>query len=182
MRILTYLPLARTRTGKRGRKNAISATASAACRSEFLSTNVTAVRGSYVSTTLTATMIFKVIQGVTSALSGFAGESLIVGRLEMLTPQQERLITFTRLVIQKAQREKPWTRRVGPDTYRVTPRTANHGKYVLKISWHGEVPNVVSCIDYRTKEPCKGFTYSRQCYHSFWLLRRLVTRKEKQAA
>lgn len=85
---------------------------------------------------------------------------------------------FTLSVIRKAQTEKPWIRRVGPLTYRVTPRTADHGKYELNVRWDDDQPSVELCVDYRTGEECKGFMYDRgNCYHSAALLLHLVTKR-----
>lgn len=80
---------------------------------------------------------------------------------------------FTRAVIDKALTERPWVYRKG-NKYRVVPRSLGHGKYELEIAWNGDVPEVTSCVDWRTGEGCKGFTYSKQCYHSFSLLRKLM--------
>lgn len=80
---------------------------------------------------------------------------------------------FTKSVIKKAMESKCWVYRKG-NKYRVVPRSSNHGKYELSVSWNGDVPEVTSCTDWRTGEGCKGFTYSKQCYHAFSLLRKLV--------
>lgn len=87
--------------------------------------------------------------------------------------------TFTKPVLWKAITLKPWIRKVGANRYRVVPRTADHGKYELTVSWEGTQPNVESCIDYRTQEECLGFKYSGQCYHGGALLIKLVQERER---
>lgn len=83
---------------------------------------------------------------------------------------------FTKKVIDKALSERPWVYRKG-NKYRVVPRSLGHGKYELEVSWVGDVPEVTSCIDWRTGEGCKGFTYSKQCYHQVSLICHLLKRK-----
>lgn len=90
---------------------------------------------------------------------------------------------FSQKVMQKALRERPWIRKVGPNRYRVTPRTDEHGKYELAYSLDEDgLPVIESCIEVRTKETCLGFGYSGNCYHGAWLAKHLTERQEKKAA
>jgi len=91
--------------------------------------------------------------------------------------------TFSQRVIQKALSEKPWVTKKGPNTYRVTPRTASHGKYECKVVWRGIEPEIVSCVDVRTGRICEGFYWTRgSCYHAGSLLIHLLKREGKLAA
>lgn len=90
--------------------------------------------------------------------------------------------TFSQAVMKKALDLKPWTRKVGPNRYRVTPRTADHGKYELEYSWDADgLPEILSCVDVRTKEPCKGFSFTSNCYHGAALAKHLVDKRERQS-
>lgn len=90
---------------------------------------------------------------------------------------------FTEKVIAKAGALKPWIRKVGPNRYRVTPRTDDHGKYELTVNFDGELPTVESCIDIHTKQFCRGFIFTRGgCYHSAHLLLVLCKRQSRRAA
>lgn len=90
---------------------------------------------------------------------------------------------FSLKVMEKALREKPWVRKVGYRKYRVTPRTDEHGKYELTHSYDAEgLPVVDTCIEVRTKEPCLGFYFTGNCYHSAALAKHLVQRELKRAA
>lgn len=81
---------------------------------------------------------------------------------------------FTQRVINKAQELRPWVRKVGPNRYRVTPRTSDHGKYELTTISEGENVIVTNCVEIRTGEQCKGFEFDAQCYHSARLLLHLI--------
>lgn len=90
--------------------------------------------------------------------------------------------TFTKPVLIRAITQRPWIRKRGRNKYRVVPRTANHGKYEIQVSWEGNMPSAESCIDYRTGEECLGFKYNEgNCYHAARLLLHLMP-KEKEAA
>lgn len=90
--------------------------------------------------------------------------------------------TFTYPVISKAIKTRPWVRKRG-HKYRVVPRTADHGKYELTISYDSEGrPTVESCVDFRTGEECKGFKFNQgACYHGATLLIHLGKQKRKAA-
>jgi hypothetical protein len=87
---------------------------------------------------------------------------------------------FSQSVINKALTTRPWVRKVRRNKYRVTPRTAGHGKYELEVSWDEQGnPTVESCVDYRTKEECLGFKFNGgRCYHSARLLIHLIPKSE----
>lgn len=91
---------------------------------------------------------------------------------------------FSSKVMQKALHARPWVRKVAPNKYRVTPRTADHGKYELTVSYDAEgFPLVGSCIDYRTDEECLGFKYSEgNCYHAARLIIHLMPRTQRKEA
>lgn len=93
-------------------------------------------------------------------------------RISMMNETQ----TFSRAVIRKAMESKCWVYRKG-NKYRVVPRSMGHGKYELSYTWNGDVPEVTECVDFRTGEGCKGFTYSKQCYHAMSLCLHLLKRK-----
>lgn len=91
---------------------------------------------------------------------------------------------FSQKVMQKALRDRPWVRKVAPNRYRVTPRTAEHGKYECTVDRddNGEL-FVASCIDYRTGEECLGFKYNEgNCYHAARLLIHLIPKLKEVAA
>lgn len=83
---------------------------------------------------------------------------------------------FSQAVIRKALEDRPWIRKVAPNRYRVTPRTADHGKYELIVSYDEEGnPQVDDCYDYRINEQCLGFKYNHgNCYHACRLLIHLL--------
>lgn len=87
-------------------------------------------------------------------------------------------MSFSIPVLRKAIIEKPWIRKVAWNKYRVTPRTADHGKYELQVSWDGLTPTVESCIDYRFGTECPGFKFTGQCYHSCRLLLHVTPKQE----
>ncbi len=87
--------------------------------------------------------------------------------------------SFSQKVISKALATKPWVRKVAPNKWRVTPRTADHGKYELTVASDEEGnPTVESCIDYRSGESCKGFMFNEgSCYHAARLLIHLMPKQ-----
>ena len=90
---------------------------------------------------------------------------------------------FSQKVISKAQALRPWVRKVSDNRYRVTPRTADHGKYELTTMTDGDRVVVTSCTEIRTGEPCKGFTFNEgNCYHAARLLIHLIPRQGSKAA
>lgn len=91
--------------------------------------------------------------------------------------------TFSQKVIAKALASRPWVRKVAANKYRVTPRTAEHGKYECTVDRddNGEL-FVASCVDYRTGEECLGFKYTGACYHSARLLIHLIPKLKDVAA
>lgn len=87
---------------------------------------------------------------------------------------------FTVSTINKALETRPWVYK-HKDKYRVVPRTSDHGKYEVTVSYNSEGnPEVEDCRDWRTKKPCLGFFHSRgNCYHSAALLARLMSQRAK---
>ncbi len=85
--------------------------------------------------------------------------------------QEETLIEITQTIedefprtFAKARDEKPWISKLAVDTYRVVPRTADHGKYMVKFKLrHGRM--FAECINLLTGEPCKSGLSHRLCYH-----------------
>ena len=93
------------------------------------------------------------------------------------TPSERKVMAteFSQKVIEKALREKPWITKTGPDSHRVVPRTADHGKYELTHSFDADgLPVIHSCVEERTGEPCKGFHFTGNCYHSASLAKHLT--------
>lgn len=89
---------------------------------------------------------------------------------------------FSERVMKKALRLRPWIRKVSENRYRVVPRTADHGKYQIQVSWDGELPVIESCVDVRTKETCQGFGFTGNCYHSAALAKHLTAKREGKKA
>ena len=90
---------------------------------------------------------------------------------------------FSQRVASKALVERPWVRKVGANTYRVTPRTADHGKYELTVEREGGELTATSCVDVRTGEECQGFKFNKgNCYHACRLLIHLIPKEARAAA
>lgn len=96
-------------------------------------------------------------------------------------------MAFSKPVLMKAIQTRPWIRKVAPNRYRVVPRTADHGKYELTVSWDGNEPSVDGCVDYRFGTECPGFKFNEgNCYHAARLLLHLIQdgrkRQRREAA
>lgn len=78
----------------------------------------------------------------------------------------------------KAREEKPWVTKVprASNTYRVVPRTPEHGKYIVRVEIdEGELYS--SCIDARTGEDCPSKqTRDRICYHQMSVVLHIESR------
>lgn len=96
---------------------------------------------------------------------------------------------FSKAVIDKALNERPWINKRSADRYRVVPRRQRdgkieHGKYECRVEWDSEgMPTVTECREYRRNQPCQGFTFAHQCYHSAALTIHLLKgRQQKRKA
>lgn len=96
---------------------------------------------------------------------------------------------FTQKTINKALSEKPWVTKVSEFAYRVMSRKLRdvrdreHGKYQVAFSWDADgLPEIESCIELRTGEPCPGFHFNGHCYHGAALSLHVLRPRLKEAA
>ena len=73
---------------------------------------------------------------------------------------------FSSFVINKALADRPWIQKRGAFLYRIVPRSEGHGKYEARgvLNSKGEF-TAISCVEYRTSEPCRGYKNTGNCYH-----------------
>ena len=95
---------------------------------------------------------------------------------------------FSQTVINKALTDRPWVTKVSEFVYRVMSRKLRdarreHGKYEVTFSWdHDGLPEIQSCVEERTGEPCKGFYFHGYCVHGASLSIHLLQRYERREA